>query len=235
MSSMGSLALICDLDGTLANTAPSIHRAGQLMLRELELPDVGFEEAMGFIGDGLNRYVKRLLLGSMWGEPDTGLFERAVAVMRMKYSENLTWNCSLYDGVTETLEILVKRGCRLACVTNKPESYAHRLLEHFGIRGRFSVLIGGDTLECKKPDPLPVLHAMKLMDVDRSSTVFVGDGSADSKACKSAGVLFVAAEYGYNCYPIPSENFSPDIIIKSFSEVVDVMLEITHRQDFFHG
>lgn len=228
-------AVIADLDGTLADTAPGIHRAGSLMLRELGLPEVPPEDSPGYIGDGLNRYVKRLLLRKMWGEPDPDLLGRALSLMRRLYEENLSWQCELFPGVAETLESLSGGGVRLGCVTNKPERLADRVLSALGIRGVFSSLVGGDTLPQKKPDPEPIYRCMGELGAGRASTLFVGDGSADSKACARAGVFFVAVSYGYNRYPIGTEHFNPDMVIDSFPQVADVVALAGRGAQARHG
>lgn len=228
-------ALIADLDGTLADTAPSIHRAGELMLRDLCLPAVSLRDSVGFIGDGLNRYVKRLLLGRMWGEPDPGLFAEAVGLMRRHYAENLTWKCALFPGVADTLARLAGAGLRLGCVTNKPEGFAEEVLGALGVRARFASLVGGDTLPTKKPDPGPILHCMAELGVDRPRTVFVGDGAADSKACARAGVFFVAVRYGYNRHPVGTEHFDPDMMIDTFPQVADVVAPVAGGLRARHG
>ena len=224
--SADAVGVICDLDGTLAHTAPSIHRSGQLMLEELGLPGIGLEESVGFIGDGLNRYIKRMLTGNLWGEPDPETFSEGARLMRKHYAENLTWQCELFPGVERTLGELADTGCRIGCVTNKPEGFARRLLEHLGIMGRFPVLVGGDTLDEKKPHPKPVVHCLERLGVDRGDAVFVGDGAADSKACRKAGVYFVAVEYGYNRYPVGCEHFDPDRVIGKFVDMIAVVDEM---------
>jgi len=192
----GTVGVICDLDGTLAHTAPSIHRAGQLMLDELDLPGVEFEDAMPFIGDGLNRFVKRMLTRDMWAEPEHGVLEKGLRIMRERYAENLTWGCELFPGVEETLGELAGMECAMGCVTNKPQGFAARVLEHFGIGRHFSVLVGGDTLDEKKPHPKPLLHCMELLGVRADNSILVGDGPADSKACGRAGVARVGSGRG---------------------------------------
>ena len=229
------VGVICDLDGTLAHTAPSIHRAGELMLKELELPLVSIGESMRFIGDGLDRYVKRMLTGQLWREPDQELFARGLELMRRHYAANLTRGSTLFPGVKRTLGKLAGMGCSLACVTNKPEQSARDVLEHFDIARHFSVLVGGDTLDEKKPHPKPVLHSLERMGVGNENSLFVGDGSADFKACESAGVYFVAVEYGYNRYPVGSEHFRPSRTIKRFSDVLSIVAGMEMKPQASHG
>ncbi|MDO4435673.1 MAG: HAD-IA family hydrolase [Cardiobacteriaceae bacterium] len=103
----------------------------------------------------------------------------------------------LYEGALEILS-LVETRYRWGIVTNKSALGAEQDLRHFGLWGRQSVLVGGDTLEVCKPDPAPVLHACEQAGVLPHRALFVGDGYADYEAAKGAGVRFIFCTYGYS-------------------------------------
>jgi phosphoglycolate phosphatase len=89
-------------------------------------------------------------------------------------------------------------GIALACVTNKPHRFAVELLTHFGLVGYFKVVLGGDSLAQKKPDPLPMLTACERLDVLPRETVAVGDSENDALAGRAAGMATLTVPYGYN-------------------------------------
>ncbi len=103
----------------------------------------------------------------------------------------------LYEGVPETLAALRERGMRLACITNKREHFARAVLEQAGILTRFALVIGGDTLRLKKPEPLPLYTAAERLGAAPEESIMVGDSHHDLHAAVAAGFAFVWASYGY--------------------------------------
>jgi phosphoglycolate phosphatase len=89
-------------------------------------------------------------------------------------------------------------GIALACVTNKPPRFAVELLSHFGVAHYFKVILGGDSVPLKKPDPLPMLTACERLDVLPRETVAVGDSENDALAGRAAGMATLTVPYGYN-------------------------------------
>ncbi len=89
-------------------------------------------------------------------------------------------------------------GLKLACVTNKPHRFAVELLQQYGLLGYFSVVLGGDSLPKKKPDPLPMLTACAQLQVPPATTVAIGDSENDALAGRAAGMATLTVPYGYN-------------------------------------
>jgi len=102
-----------------------------------------------------------------------------------------------FDGIEEVLTAIEHAGSRWGIVTNKPEYLAQTLMPLLGWETRCAVLIGGDTLPARKPDPLPLLHAAKLLGVAPASCVYVGDDERDIIAARAAGMPSVVALWGY--------------------------------------
>ncbi|MCH9705843.1 MAG: HAD-IIIA family hydrolase [Proteobacteria bacterium] len=190
-------ALLFDLDGTLADTASELHAAAAAALSDLQLPPVPFEEAREYIGDGMPRFLKRLITRQWWGEPTENLYQQAYERMTHHY-QNYCNRSNLYAHVPETLAQFKTRALPMACVTNKAERYSKSLLEKSGIAHYFSVVVGGDTLSVKKPDPAPLQEAMRHLAVTAENTIMVGDSIADSRAAVAAGCQFICMRYGYH-------------------------------------
>ena len=195
---------LMDLDGTLVDTAPDIHAAGGRMLDELGLPPVPLELARSFIGNGMPRFVKRLLTGKSWANPDPDLFARAHELMLRHYARECAANPRVYPGARLAMAKLQSAGLRLACVTNKPRRFAEPLLDACGFNFRF--LVCGDIPALKKPRPDGLKLACEKMKMSPADAVMVGDSAAtDLPAAAAAGCGFVGVSYGYGARPFPPE------------------------------
>ena len=194
-----------DLDGTLADTAPGIHAAGARALADLGLPSVSPERARGFIGDGMPRFVKRLLTGERWTNPEAELFERAFALMRSHYARECAVASDLYPGARAALERFAAARIPTACVTNKPAEFTGPVLKACGLDGAFASVVCGDAPELKKPRPDGLLRACRELGVAPGEAVMVGDSAdTDLRAAVAAGCGFVGVSYGYGTAPFPA-------------------------------
>lgn len=186
-----------DLDGTLLDTLPDLAAAGNAMLSELGRETVSEVVVRSYIGDGVPALTKRLLTGSLHGEPDGALFEQALASFQAHYREGLSRATRSYPGVVEGLVHLQAIGLRLACVTNKPEGFTRPLLEAHGLDAFFEVVLGGDSLPRKKPDPLPLRHCCEVFGITPPALLYCGDSAIDVAAARAAGSPVVCVPYGY--------------------------------------
>ncbi len=190
--------IMIDLDGTLLNTADDLALAANLMLRELDLPEKSPATIQSYIGKGIERLVKRTLTGHMDEEPDTTLFAKALPIYKNHYATNLSINTRPYPGVINGIEALLKAGFKLACITNKSEIFTLPLLQATGLIDQFEIVLSGDSLPRKKPDPLPLLHICKHFDVHPSEALLIGDSLNDAIAARAAGCHVFCVPYGYN-------------------------------------
>lgn len=191
-------AVVIDLDGTLLNTAPDLAKAAELMMAELGLPAVPVETVKTYIGNGVSRLVKRVLTGDMQAEPDAALFDKAIAIYHKHYGEHVADQSRPFDGVVEGLQAMQAAGYRLACITNKAEQFTVPLLKATGLHDYFELILSGDTLPKRKPDPLPLQHAAKHFGIDVSELLLIGDSLNDTQAARAAGSHVFCVPYGYN-------------------------------------
>lgn len=191
-------AVVIDLDGTLLHTAPDLAEAGKRMMEELALPPVAEEIVRTFIGNGVSRLIKRILTGSMDGEPDMALFARAQPIYERHYSEVVSLHSRPFPDVVEGLEVLKETGYRLACITNKAEKFTVPLLKDTGLFGYFELILSGDSLPRRKPDPLPLLHACEKFGTTPDRMLLIGDSLNDTQAARAAGCHVFCVPYGYN-------------------------------------
>lgn len=190
--------VVIDLDGTLLHTAPDLAEAGNRMMAEMQLPPVPEETVRTYIGNGVSRLIKRILTGSMDGEPDAALFARAQPIYEKHYSEVVSLHSRPFPDVVEGLESLKKTGYRLACITNKAEKFTVPLLKDTGLFDYFELILSGDSLPKRKPDPLPLLHACEKFGIAPDKMLLIGDSLNDTQAARAAGCHVFCVPYGYN-------------------------------------
>jgi phosphoglycolate phosphatase len=191
-------AVVIDLDGTLLHTAPDLAEAGKRMMLELGLLPVAEAAVATWIGNGVARLIKRILTNSMDGEPDAELYARARPIYEKHYAEVVSLHSRPFPDVVEGLEVLKAAGYRLACITNKAEKFTVPLLKDTGLYHYFELILSGDSLPRRKPDPLPLLHACEVFGVTPDKMLLIGDSLNDTQAARAAGCHVFCVPYGYN-------------------------------------
>lgn len=213
--------VVLDLDGTLVDTVPDLAYSLDGMLKKMGMPDAGETKTREWVGNGIERLVKRALTNDFNEEPEASLFDKAFPLFISEYKKNACNYSRLYDGVKEGLDYLISNQFKLACVTNKQSQFTHTILETLGIQNAFGIVISGDTLPKKKPDPLQLLHAAEYFGVSASQALMVGDSINDVCAARAAGFQVLCVSYGYNLgQDIRLAN--PDLVIDSLAAFPDV-------------
>lgn len=203
LSSTPFEAAILDLDGTLVNTLGDFAEALNRMLAELQLPSIEAQRIESMVGKG-SEHLLRTVLSHVLGEGPTGagqvesLYPAAWGSYQRHYLAINGSYSSVYPGVLAGLDALRARGWRLACLTNKPLSFARPLLQAKGLDGYFSEVFGGDSFERKKPHPLPLQKTCEALRSVPGRTLMVGDSSNDAQAARAATCPVVLVTYGYN-------------------------------------
>ena len=190
--------VLFDLDGTLVDSVPDLTIAINAMLENLGLPLHNEESIRLWIGDGLERLLKRALINDLYGEPGDTLYARAYPLFMQYYTENTCNETRLYKGVETALDYLNSNDYKLGCVTNKMEVFTHRILRELDIYDAFGIIISGDTLPRKKPDPLPLKHAANYFNASPDDSLMIGDSKNDIVAANAAGFRICCVTYGYN-------------------------------------
>ncbi|MDH5613664.1 MAG: phosphoglycolate phosphatase [Gammaproteobacteria bacterium] len=210
--------VLIDVDGTLVDSVPDLAYCVDRMMEQLGMPVHGETKVRDWVGNGVERLCRRALIGQLNGEPDEALFEKAYPIFLELYKENTSQRSQLYPGVKEGLDFLKKSGYKIGSVTNKAEQFTIPLLKDLGVFDYFEIVISGDTLERKKPDPMPLLHAAKHFGVKPENALMIGDSVSDVKAARNAGFQIACMTYGYN----HGEDISlaePDALMDSMSEL----------------
>ncbi len=217
MLSKPELVLI-DVDGTLVDSVPDLALCVDEMMKQLDMPVHGEDKVREWVGNGVERLTRRALVGQLDGEPDESLFEKSYPIFLELYAQNTSKRSVLFPGVKEGLAYLKAANYHLGCVTNKAEQFTLPLLKDLGIYDDFSIVVSGDTLEKKKPDPMPLLHVAKHFGVAPSRSLMVGDSVSDVKAARAAEFQIVCMSYGYN-HGMDIRTANPDAVIDSMAEL----------------
>lgn len=218
---MPELVLI-DVDGTLVDSVPDLAFSADQMMSQLGLPERGEDAVRHWVGNGIEKLVKRTLVNNLDDEPNAELFDKALPIFWQVYENNICVRSRLYDGVIEGLDYMKYRGYRLGCVTNKARSFTIPLLEQIGIAPYFEVSICGDDTARKKPDPLPLLTAAGEFQVAPENSLMLGDSKSDVQAARAAGFQIICMSYGYN-HGEDIRRYEPDAVIDSMIELKDLI------------
>ena len=213
--------ILFDLDGTLVDSVGDLSWCGNEMLHRLGLhrgPTYRHdaEAARNWVGNGLERFVKRVLTADMDAEPDARLYQQGLEIFRELYAAHASDRSELYPGVIEALQHLSRRKLKLACVTNKPEPFTSRLIAAMGLDVFFSLVVAGDTTARKKPDPMPLHYAADHFGLAYDRCLMVGDSSNDVRAARAAGFAIACVPYGYN-HGLDIRDSSPDLVVETLT------------------
>ncbi len=190
-------AVVFDLDGTLIDSAPDLHAACSKMLMHEGAPAPSLEKVVSYIGNGVPKLVERAMR-------DNGIaadqHARLVKSYMAYYDADPATLTTVYPGLVPLLEKLRKKEYRLAICTNKPEAPAREILRLLKLEHFFDVVVGGDTLPRKKPDPAPLRHALELLGVE--SCLYVGDSEVDAETARRANLPMALFTKGYRKVPV---------------------------------
>ena len=190
-------AVMVDLDGTMVNTLGDFAESLNRMLADLGLPAIAAEAIEPMVGKGSENLIRSVLAHVGAADVDA-LYPRAWQRYEHHYLALNGQFADLYPGVREGLQALRTMGLRMACLTNKPLSFAQPLLAAKGLDGFFDCVFGGDSFPRKKPDPMPLLETCKALGSQPARTLMIGDSSNDAQAAHAAGCPVVLMTYGYN-------------------------------------
>ena len=186
-------AVLFDLDGTFADTAPDLGYAVNQMRIARGLPPVADEKTRPVTSSGA-----RGLLGAGFGiTPDHPDYPAMRDEFLNIYEANLCRETRLFDGMAQLIDALESRGLIWGIVTNKAERFALPLIKLLGYNTRAACVIGGDTTGKLKPHPDPLYAAARTIQIAPEQCIYVGDDERDVQAGRAAGMKTVAVRYGY--------------------------------------
>ncbi|HJN02044.1 MAG: HAD-IA family hydrolase [Nitrospinota bacterium] len=182
--------IIFDLDGTLIDSKNDIADSVNYTLKRLHLPSLQNSLIYSYVGNGVLPLLEKVISCSN----KKSNLENALKVFRKHYEEHLLDSTRLYPGVMEILKHF--SDVNMGLVSNKPERFVKKILKGLNVDCFFPVVIGGDTLKTKKPDPEGVNMIRNRFGADLHETVIVGDGGVDIETGKEAGIHTCGVSYG---------------------------------------
>ncbi|MEK7361822.1 MAG: phosphoglycolate phosphatase [Pseudomonadota bacterium] len=218
----GIAAVMIDLDGTLLDTVPDIAAATQRMLAALGLPACTQNEIRNFIGKGIPTLVQRCLQASAGGVRAGAQEAEALAMFEAFYFEESGRRSAVYPGVLEGLAQFRAMQLRLACVTNKVARFTLPLLEKTGLAPWFELVVSGDSLARKKPDPMQLAHICAEFALAPAAVLLIGDSANDALAARAAGCPVLCVSYGYS-EGQDVHDLDCDAIVGTLSEAANIL------------
>ena len=214
--------IMIDVDGTLVDSVPDLAYCVDETMKAIGKKPWGEAQVRHWVGNGVPKLVERSLTGELEGTLDQVEYDQAYPIFLELYSHNTSVRSCLYDGVKEGLDYMKAQGYTLGCVTNKDEQFTLPILKDLGIFDYFGIVVSGDTLSKKKPDPLPLLHSAEFFGIDPQHSLMLGDSVSDVKASRAAGFEIICMSYGYN-HGNDIRDTNPDLVIDSMAELKEYL------------
>lgn len=213
-------AVLFDLDGTLADTAPDLAAAVNWMRAERGLEPTPYALLRPTASAGA-----RGMIGAAFGlAPGDEGYEELRVQWFERYQSNMAVHSTLFDGVTDLLDGLAAAGMAWGIVTNKPARFTDPLVPMIGL-AHAGCVISGDTTPHPKPHPAPLLEAARRLDIDPTRCWYVGDDQRDIEAGRAAGMVTVACNWGY-CGSIDPATWGADYQLDTPRDLLQMLLEL---------
>ncbi len=212
----GLRGVLLDFDGTLLDTARDMAQAlNRLRLAE-GLEELPFERIRPLVSHGAPRLIRLA-----FGETDAAHYDALRTRFLEFYRAALAVHTCLFAGFEEVLAAIEQVGLRWGVVTNKPGWLTTPLLEQLGLAGRCGCVVSGDTLAERKPHPLPLLHAARLLALEPSECLYLGDSERDVQAARNAGMIPLVAGFGYLNDGDEPATWQPEAVLGRPEELLD--------------
>jgi len=208
-----------DLDGTLADTAPDLVAAANLLRIARGLAPLPYEVLRPTASAG----ARGLIQGAFGYDNQHPQFEELRDEFLANYEKDICVHSKLFDGMDDLLQELEKEQVLWGIVTNKVERFTHPLLKLMSLHERSAAIVGGDTTPHSKPHPAPILKAAEICNINPAQCLYVGDDLRDIEAGRAAGMKTVAAAYGYCGCNEPVNAWGADYIIEHPSELRSIV------------
>ena len=189
--------MVFDLDGTLIETAPDLHAALNHTLASKGLLPVTLDTIRMMIGDGAKAMIRKGLDHHGVEADEEEVNDTLWPIFLEHYQANITRFSEPFDFCIATLDTLCESGANLTVCTNKSEALARQVLSGLDMTRHFSALVGGDTLDFKKPDGRHIIETVKKGHGDPARAIMVGDAWTDERAARNAELPFVFVSFGY--------------------------------------
>jgi len=219
-------AVLFDLDGTLADTAPDLAAAANKMRVARGMAPLPVETLRPLASAGA-----RGLLGAAFDiAPNDAGYEAMRVEFISNYEADICAESRLFDGIQPLLADLTERGVLWGIVTNKATRLTEPLVALLGVAQGAGCVVCGDTTAHSKPHPAPLLHAAQAIGIEPAAIVYVGDDLRDIQAGHAAGMLTIAAAYGYCGNAIPPQEWGAEQLAYSTVDLAALLRHIPAKR-----
>ena len=220
-------SIVFDLDGTLIDSAPDIQRIANCILKEGGHLLISMQETKEFIGNGAGIFVKKMCAARSIPVVDHELYLNKFLHLYAG-AVNLT---KIYPGVVGALNHLKNSNHALGICTNKPIGPCRSILAHLRIIDYFDIIIAGDSLQVRKPNPAPLQKAISLLN--REPAFYVGDSEVDAETAERAAVPFIMFTEGYQ--KTLMDQFIPVSVFHDFQNLPDIVMCLIEQNQTRHS
>ena len=212
-------AVLFDLDGTLIDSAPDLGAAADKMRIERGMPSIDYALYRPMAGSGA-RGMLQVAFGMSDAHPD---YEAYKNEFLDNYQHAMTVKTTVFDGVNDMLSSLQQQGILWGVVTNKHQRFTIPLSHQMALFKTAGAVVSGDTTPHAKPHPAPLFEGARLLGLPPQDCWYVGDDERDIVAGKAAGMVTVAANYGYLGEEADVLSWGADFVIHQPVELADVL------------
>ncbi|MDB5959533.1 MAG: phosphoglycolate phosphatase [Massilia sp.] len=213
-------AILFDLDGTLADTAPDLAAAVNYLRTQRGLEPTPYAVLRPTASAGA-----RGMIGAAFGlQPADEGFEELRVQWFERYQNAMAVESTLFDGVVELLDGISAAGMAWGVVTNKPSRFTDPLMPQIGL-SHAGCIVSGDTTGFSKPHPAPLLEGARRLDVAPEHCWYVGDDQRDIEAGRAAGMVTVACAWGY-CGAVDPAQWGADFLLESPIDLLSTLQEL---------
>ena len=210
-------SVLFDLDGTLADTAPDLANALNNVLIENGMAPLPRQVIRQEVSNGAMALTK---LGFNIDSDHPDFEPRRLRLLEF-YMQNIAAETRLFDGMHEVLDCLEGLNIHWGVVTNKPARFTEPLLKALNLSHRAACIVSGDTLEKKKPNPEPIIHACEIIGCKPHEVVYVGDAPRDIEAGKRAGTKTLVALFGYISEQQQPHQWGADGLVETPQDIIN--------------
>ena len=209
--------IIFDMDGTLLNTLEDLKNSLNYVLQQAGYQTRTLEEVRTFVGNGIRKTIERALPSDIEEEKIDELF----SLFMDYYAIHNTDNTKPYNGVIDLLKELKHLGYKTAVVSNKQDSAVKSLCKKF-FTGLFDVEIGEKENIAKKPDPDEVNEVLKILNIDRTKSIYIGDSEVDIQTAQNSKMKSIIVDWGFRDRKFLYEH-GAEVIVSNPSEILDII------------
>jgi phosphoglycolate phosphatase len=208
--------LIFDLDGTLIDSKLDLAHAVNATREHMGMSGLPHELIFSYVGNGAPILIRR----SLGPEASDAQVQQALDFFLAYYRQHMLDYTTLYPGVTETLDVLLASGKKMAVLTNKPVRISQAIIDGLGLSKHFFQVYGGNSFEQKKPHPIGIETLMVEAGISADGAMMIGDSAVDIQTARNAGVKACGVTYGFQ--PETLATSPPDFLIDRFEDLPNV-------------